>query len=67
MDKLDIAWGTQYEIARGVSDGRWSWSDVTEPKLHQLRGFNRDAAHRVDFVISGKSCSQADVTSRSLW
>lgn len=67
MDGFDIAWGTQYEIARGVSDGRWRWADVTAAKLRQLVGKNQDTAHRVASVFSGKQWLQDHIASRSIW
>ena len=33
MDNLLIPWSVQYEVARGVSLGLWSWDDVTREKL----------------------------------
>lgn len=65
MDNNEIAWGTQYEIARGVSSGRWLWTDVTDDKLRQLRGNNRDTAYRVPFVF-GVEQNVQDMNS-SLW
>lgn len=36
MDQLNLSWGTQYELARGVSIGIWEWEDVTRDKLRAL-------------------------------
>ncbi|KAI0348335.1 hypothetical protein BDW22DRAFT_1350519 [Trametopsis cervina] len=66
MDGLDIAWGTQYEIARGVTDGRWTWADVTTAKLNQLCGDNEDTAYRVPSVLVSNTEPSRDVTKR-LW
>lgn len=51
FDGLKIAWGVQYEIARGVSEGRWTWGDVTRQKLAQLTGTNADSGPRVAAVM----------------
>ncbi|TCD64750.1 hypothetical protein EIP91_003672 [Steccherinum ochraceum] len=51
MDACDLAFGTQYEIARGVSDGSWTWSDVTPAIIMSLRGSNSETAHRVDRIL----------------
>ncbi|KAI0684677.1 RNA dependent RNA polymerase-domain-containing protein [Cytidiella melzeri] len=67
MDHMKIAWGTQYEIARGVCDGRWTWQDVTVHKLHQLIGDNQDAAHRVSSVFINTSSPTQGDTDRRLW
>ena len=64
MDKLEIAWGTQFEIARGVSSGKWSWEDVTEDLLQKLRGTNADSAPRVHPVIQGAATAPAAAYSR---
>lgn len=47
IDRQKIAWGVQYEIARGVTRGLWSWEDVTPEKLRALRGSNAEAAPKV--------------------
>lgn len=31
-----MPWAVQYEIARGVCNGHWTWSDITEDKIHSL-------------------------------
>lgn len=36
MDQHSLSWSKQYELARGVSDGRWQWGDVTREKIAQL-------------------------------
>lgn len=51
MDGYQIARGVQYEIARGVTQEWWEWSDVTDNVLKQLRGLNADVANRVSTVI----------------
>ena len=37
MDRHDISWAVQYELARGVSNGAWTWADITAGKLEKLR------------------------------
>lgn len=37
FDELRIPWGVQYEIARGITSGRWDWEEVTRDKLKCLR------------------------------
>ncbi|KAI0684509.1 RNA dependent RNA polymerase-domain-containing protein [Cytidiella melzeri] len=36
MDNLKLSWGTQYELARGVTKGWWQWADVDAEKLRKL-------------------------------
>ncbi|KAH9885398.1 RNA dependent RNA polymerase-domain-containing protein [Cubamyces lactineus] len=68
MDEKRIAWGVQYEIARGVSCGWWSWQDVTSERLENLRGSNRDAVLKIPQVFprpsKGGGMSQSDL---QLW
>ncbi|KAH8094650.1 RNA dependent RNA polymerase-domain-containing protein [Cristinia sonorae] len=52
MDANNLAWGVQYEIARGVSDGSWLWSNVTEEIIRDLRGSNAEAAPKVDKLLN---------------
>ncbi|KAH0837829.1 RNA dependent RNA polymerase-domain-containing protein [Lanmaoa asiatica] len=54
LDENHLAWGTIYEIARGVTKGNWKWSSVTKEKVQQLRGTNARAAHQVAAVIQGR-------------
>lgn len=57
LDKLEIAWGTQFEIARGVLSGSWTWDDVTEDLLEQLRGSNAESAVKVRPVLKQAAIS----------
>lgn len=59
MDKYDLAWGTQYEIARGISDRSWTWNEVTPDVIQSLRGSNEDSASRVDKVL-GRSKARSN-------
>ncbi|KAI8980566.1 RNA dependent RNA polymerase-domain-containing protein [Trametes punicea] len=46
MDSMRIPWGAQYELARGVSCGSWSWADIAgnPARLESMRSrTNRDA------------------------
>lgn len=51
MDSEKIAWGVQYELARGVSRKAWGWGDVTAEKLQRLKGINFEAAPKVAEVM----------------
>jgi hypothetical protein len=53
MEQLKISWGVQYELARGVLAEKWTWDDITDNVLRQLRGSNAQAASRVSAVVSG--------------
>jgi hypothetical protein len=53
MEQLRISWGVQYELARGVLAEKWTWDDITDIVLRQLRGSNAQAASRVSTVMSG--------------
>ena len=68
FDGLHIAWGVQYEIARGITDGRWTWKDVTADKLEKLKGQkNVEQAYRVPAVILGKPTPNQSDTEHDLW
>ncbi|TFK42152.1 RNA dependent RNA polymerase-domain-containing protein [Crucibulum laeve] len=54
MDGKRIAWGVQYELARGVTLGAWDWEQIRQ-KVNELRGTNAEAAYRVRSVMFGKS------------
>ncbi|PIL31184.1 RNA-dependent RNA polymerase [Ganoderma sinense ZZ0214-1] len=46
FDSIPLSWGVQYEIARGVSRGLWSWETVmqSEAALRSLSGTNMNAS-----------------------
>ncbi|KAG2159654.1 RNA dependent RNA polymerase-domain-containing protein [Suillus bovinus] len=51
LDQQQLAWGTIYELARGVTRGMWTFEDMTEHRLRQLKGSNAQAAWKVAAVI----------------
>ncbi|KAI5825047.1 hypothetical protein K523DRAFT_251903 [Schizophyllum commune Tattone D] len=66
MDFLDVPWGVQYELARGILAGDWAWSDVTRERLLALRALcsaspvamsNERHAPRVREAMLGTSSS----------
>lgn len=65
LDANNLAWGTIYEIARGVTKGSWDWSSVTKEKVDQLRGTNAHAAHRVAAVMQERGVPRAPAAE--LW
>ncbi|KAH9923676.1 RNA dependent RNA polymerase-domain-containing protein [Fomitopsis serialis] len=68
MDAKRISWGVQYELARGVSGGRWQWSDVTEERLNRLKGPESEAAHLVEQVMHDANVSRSvRAASIPLW
>ncbi|EMD32601.1 hypothetical protein CERSUDRAFT_126709 [Gelatoporia subvermispora B] len=59
MNAKKIAWGVQWEIARGThQENGWNWQDVTAEALDKLTGTNKVAAPRV-FHVLGKRRSLA--------
>lgn len=66
FDELSLAWGVQYELARGASAGHWSWEDMTREKLQLLRGPNVESAPQVGAImLPGKV--RVNYTNKSLW
>ncbi|KAF8910164.1 RNA dependent RNA polymerase-domain-containing protein [Gymnopilus junonius] len=66
MDSLMIEWGTQYELARGVSQDTWTWADV-RAHLQQLKGKNVDSASKVQIIMRGKHTASSSATDIYLW
>ncbi|KAG0704371.1 RNA dependent RNA polymerase-domain-containing protein [Suillus ampliporus] len=66
LDQQQIAWGTVYELARGVTRGMWTFEDMTEHRLRKLKGSNAEAAWKVAAVIEDKVPSAVRVPSE-LW
>ncbi len=67
FDRIPLSWGVQYEIARGVSRGLWSWETVTqsEAALTALRGPNINAS-RVSQVL-GRPLGDVLPSDAALW
>lgn len=65
MDKRELALGVQYEIARGVTKGTWTWDLVTPEKLDELKGSNANAAPKVADVIHCRKVSS--LNGDELW
>ncbi|KAG1757774.1 RNA dependent RNA polymerase-domain-containing protein [Suillus lakei] len=51
LDQQQLAWGTIYELARGVTRGMWTFEDMTEHRLRKLKGSNAQAAWKVAAVM----------------
>lgn len=45
LEANDLSWGVQYELARGVNNKWWSWSDVNKKldEFADLGSLNRSA------------------------
>jgi RNA-dependent RNA polymerase len=67
MDARRICWGAQWNIALGVSNGLWGWSDVTASKLDLLQGSNVEAAWKVSSVIRSEAVPQVAPGSLEIW
>ena len=73
MDLHRLSWGVQYEIARGVSDGRWTWAHVSRDKILKLRPDSDTTrpdnikALDVSIVITGKSQGLVTDNERKMW
>ncbi|KAF8971781.1 RNA dependent RNA polymerase-domain-containing protein [Flammula alnicola] len=63
LDENEIEWGTQYELARGVSTGTWSWDDVRAHGL-EFKGSNEETAPKVQSVMGGRS---AQLSNLNIW
>lgn len=68
LDQQHLAWGTIYELARGVTRGMWTFEDMTERRLCKLRGSNVQAAWKVAAVIKDEmGPSFATRASSEVW
>ncbi|KAG1730698.1 RNA dependent RNA polymerase-domain-containing protein [Suillus paluster] len=66
LDRHQLAWGTVYELARGVTRGSWTFADMTENRLIKLKGSNAEAAWKVTAVMKDKVPSAMGAPSE-LW
>jgi hypothetical protein len=61
LDENRISWGVQFELARGVTTGHWTW-DAVEDKIGELTGSNAKAAQRVRSVMLNVPQKAPDLT-----
>lgn len=66
MDKYRIAKGVQLEIARGITQNTWRWTDVTEKRIQQLVGSHKENIGKVAGVL-GKSDPGGTATNAKTW
>ncbi|KAG2075104.1 hypothetical protein BDR04DRAFT_1091949 [Suillus decipiens] len=67
FDQQQLAWGTIYELARGVTRGMWTFEDMTEHRLRQLKGSNVQAAWKVASVIKEMRPSSSMRAPAEVW
>jgi RNA-dependent RNA polymerase len=61
LDKEQISWGVQFELARGVTTGQWTW-DAVKSKIGELTGPSAKAAPRVRSVMLDVPLKASDLT-----
>ncbi|KAG1747654.1 RNA dependent RNA polymerase-domain-containing protein [Suillus lakei] len=66
LDRHELAWGTIFELARGVTRGMWTFQDMTEDRLQMLKGSNGQSAWKVAVVMRDKVPSAVGAPSE-LW
>ncbi|KAG2153597.1 RNA dependent RNA polymerase-domain-containing protein [Suillus bovinus] len=66
LDRYKLAWGTIFELARGVTRGIWTFQDMTEHRLRKLEGSNAQSAWKVATVMADKEPSAMGAPSE-LW
>ncbi|KAG5643296.1 hypothetical protein DXG03_001223 [Asterophora parasitica] len=59
MDKAKLDWGVQYEIARGIARGYWTWPDVAL-KIAQLGTLGTKHAYKVRSVMVNEAVKTLD-------
>jgi len=66
MDLNGIEWGTQFELARGVSTGAWTWNDIHK-HISGLGGSNAKSACKVPRVLRGAPPSSIQLGDIGIW
>ena len=65
LDAMNISWGVQYELARGITANLWTWEEIRTEQLQKLKGTNVQAAYRVANVMRNRPISVRQ--GLSLW
>ena len=66
FDRIPLSWGVQYELARGVGNGWWTWDQVNSADLTALKGPSHNAASKVAQVVLG-STGLMFITDPAVW
>ncbi|KIM43196.1 hypothetical protein M413DRAFT_26372 [Hebeloma cylindrosporum] len=66
MDLNRIEWGTQFELARGVSSGAWTWDQIHK-HISGLAGNNTKSAYKVQRVLRGGTSSSVQPGNIAVW
>jgi hypothetical protein len=64
IDMHRLSWGVQYELARGVTTGKWTWGNVIQ-RSNRFRGCDADNAYKVSNIMLGKPLREA--VDISIW
>jgi hypothetical protein len=68
MERRELSWGVQLQIARGITQGIWTWEEISPEALDKLKGPAALAAPKVKEVICqsvGRSAN--DDVDISVW
>jgi hypothetical protein len=66
LDLNHIEWGTQFELARGVSTGAWTWDQIHK-HISGLGGNNTKSAYKVPRVLRGGTLSSIQPGDIAVW
>ncbi|KAH9923183.1 RNA dependent RNA polymerase-domain-containing protein [Epithele typhae] len=66
FDRHQLSWAVQYELARGVGNGWWSWDAVRRVDLSKLKGPNITAAQVPD-LVNKKYAGIATLRDAEIW
>jgi hypothetical protein len=66
LDLNRIEWGTQFELARGVSTGAWTWDQIHK-HISGLGGNNTKSAYKVPRVLRGGTSSSMEPGDIAVW
>ena len=64
FDEQQISWGVQYELARGITAGQWTWEAI-ETKISELKGPNAEVAYRIRNLMRDRDLRVA--ADLSIW
>ena len=64
FDDLRIEWGVQFQLARGQSNGLWTWEEVGQV-LERLKGTNEEMGPRVLGIMLPDKATNA--TDSKVW
>ena len=66
LDAAKVEWGVQYQLARGICSGLWSWDDVRK-NLDRFTGTNEEVAPKIASIMNLEKGKGGVASDPNVW